>query len=132
MAENHKYYYLKLKEDFFESDEIRLLRNMADGVYYVNILLWIYLKSLKSNGRLLLNGRIPFTVETIATLSGNQVGTVERAMKAYLALGLVELLKDESFYICNIELLVGKSSTEGERKKTSRLRLKEQNLLIEN
>lgn len=35
--DNKKYYYLKLKEDFFESDSMILLENMRDGYLYSNI-----------------------------------------------------------------------------------------------
>ena len=31
MADNRKYYYLKLKENFFDSDSIVLLEDMKDG-----------------------------------------------------------------------------------------------------
>ena len=46
MAENKKYYFLKLKEDFFDQREIVVLEGSKDGVLYVNILLKLYLKSL--------------------------------------------------------------------------------------
>ena len=39
MADNRKYYYLKLKENFFDSDSIVLLEDMKDGILYSNILL---------------------------------------------------------------------------------------------
>ena len=42
--DNKKYYYLKLKEDFFESDSMILLENMRDGYLYSNILLKLYSK----------------------------------------------------------------------------------------
>lgn len=32
MADNRKYYYLKLKENFFDSDSIVLLEDMKDGI----------------------------------------------------------------------------------------------------
>ncbi len=50
MADNRKYYYLKLKESYFDDDEIVLLESMQDGVIYSNILLKLYLKSLKNGG----------------------------------------------------------------------------------
>ena len=40
-------YYLKLKENYFDDDSIVLLESMQDGVLYSNILLKLYLKSLK-------------------------------------------------------------------------------------
>ena len=48
MADNRKYYYLKLKESYFDDDAIVLLESMQDGVIYSNILLKLYLKSLKN------------------------------------------------------------------------------------
>ncbi len=38
MSENRKYYFLKLKEDFFEQDTIVLLESLKDGILYSNIL----------------------------------------------------------------------------------------------
>ena len=52
MSDNRKYYYLKLKENYFDDDSIVLLESMQDGVLYSNILLKLYLKSLKHGGRL--------------------------------------------------------------------------------
>ena len=49
MADNKKYYYLKLKENFFDSDSMVLLESMQDGILYSNILMKMYLKSLNSD-----------------------------------------------------------------------------------
>ena len=59
MADNRKYYYLKLKENFFDSDSIVLLEDMKDGILYSNILLKLYLKSLKNGGKLQLDEHKP-------------------------------------------------------------------------
>ena len=69
MADNRKYYYLKLKENFFDSDSIVLLEDMKDGILYSNILLKLYLKSLKNGGKLQLDEHIPYTAQMIATLT---------------------------------------------------------------
>lgn len=50
---NKKYYYLKLKENFFESEEMVLLQQMKDGYLYSDILLKMYLRSLKGEGQLM-------------------------------------------------------------------------------
>ena len=60
MSDNRKYYYLKLKENYFDDDSIVLLESMQDGVLYSNILLKLYLKSLKHGGRLQLDENIPY------------------------------------------------------------------------
>ena len=92
MADNRKYYYLKLKESYFDDDAIVLLESMPDGILYSNILLKLYLKSLKNGGKLQLDENIPYTAQMIATLTRQQVGTVERALGIFQQLGLVEQL----------------------------------------
>ena len=129
MADNRKYYYLKLKESYFDDDAIVLLESMQDGVIYSNILLKLYLKSLKNGGKLQLDENIPYTAQMIATITRQQVGTVERALKIFMKLGLVEPLPSGALYMSNIELLIGQSSTEGERKRRARLALQEQKAL---
>lgn len=121
MSDNRKYYYLKLKENYFDDDSIVLLESMQDGVLYSNILLKLYLKSLKNGGRLQLDENIPYTAQMIATITRQQIGTVERALQIFLKLGLVELLDSGTYYMSNIELLIGRSSTEAERKRAARL-----------
>lgn len=121
MADNRKYYYLKLKDNFFDGDSIVLLENMQEGILYSNILLKLYLKSLKNGGRLQLDEHIPYTAQMIATLTRHQIGTVERALNIFRQLGLVEELDGGLLYMTDIELMIGQSSTEAERKRAARL-----------
>ena len=129
MAENRRFYYLKLKENFYNSETMVVLESMPDGLLYSNLLLKMYLMSLKSGGILMLNEHLPHTVQTIATFTRHQIGTVERAIKVFMEFGLVEVLTDGAFYMADIQLLIGQSSTEGERKKRERSRLQRQKLL---
>ena len=66
----------------------------------------------------------PYTAQMIATITRQQIGTVERALQIFLKLGLVEVLDSGTFYMSNIELLIGQSSTEAERKRAARLQNK--------
>ena len=129
MTENRRYYYLKVKEGFYNSETMVILESMQDGMIYANLLMKMYLMSLKNNGVLMLNDRIPHTPQTIATCTRHQIGTVERALKVFIQLGLVEVLTDGAYYMTDIQLLIGQSSTEGERKKRERMRLQRENLL---
>ena len=80
-----------------------------------------YLKSLKNGGKLQLDENIPYTAQMIATLTRQQVGTVERALGIFQQLGLVEQLHGGLLYMTDIELMIGQSSTEAERKRAARL-----------
>lgn len=129
MTENRRYYYLKVKENFYDSEAMKILENMQDGMIFSNLLMKMYLMSLKNNGILMLTDRKPHTPQTIATCTRHQTGTVERAIQIFMELGFVEMLNDGAMYMSDIQLLIGQSSTEGERKKRERMRLQEKNLL---
>lgn len=120
MADNKKYYYLKLKENFFESDEAIILESMPDGYIYSNILLKLYLRSLKNNGLLMFNNLIPYNTQMLATITRHQVGTVEKAIQIFRQLKLIEVLDNGALYMTNIQNFVGKSSSEGDRKRAKR------------
>lgn len=129
MADNKNYYYIRLKDNFFDSDSLILMENMPDGILYSNILLKMYLKSLKHNGKLMLNECIPYDTKMIATITRHQVGTVEKAIKIFNELGLVDILNDGVIYMSDIELMIGKSSTEADRKRLARKKLSDEKLL---
>ena len=129
MATNKKYYFLKFKEDFFRDETIILLEDIKDGFLFSNILLKMYLLSLKDNGLLMLNDRIPHTPQTIATVTKHQIGTVERALHIFIELGLVEILTNGVYYMTDIQLFIGQSSSEGDRKRKQRMELTAENLL---
>lgn len=126
MSDNKKYYYLKLKENFFESDTLILLESQKDGYLYSNILLKLYLRSLKNEGRLAFNNLIPYDVEMLATLTRHQVGTVEKALRMFEQLGLIEILDNGVIYMTDIQNFIGKSSSEADRQRSYQRRIVEE------
>ena len=130
MADNKKYYYMRLKENFFDSDEMIILENMdnGDGIIYSNILLKLYLRSLKYEGRLMFNERIPFNPQMLSTIVRHPVGVVEKALKAFVDLGLVEVMDNGAIYMLDIQNFIGKTSTEADRQREYQARIaKEKN-----
>lgn len=123
MADNKKYYYLKLKDNFFDSDEMIVLESMQDGYLYSNILLKLYLRSLKNEGKLMFNGRIPFNSNMLAQVTRQNVGVVEKAMRIFQELNLVEVLDNGAIYMLDIQNFIGESSTEADRKREYRARI---------
>lgn len=125
MADNKKYYYLKLKENFFESDEAIILESMPDGYLYSNILLKLYLRSLKNDGLLMFNNLIPYNAQMLATITRHQIGTIEKAIQIFQQLKLIEILDNGAIYMSNIQNFVGKSSTNADRMRLQRAKQKE-------
>lgn len=123
MADDKKYYYLKLTDGFFDSDEMIILENMTDGYVYSNILLKLYLRSLKNGGKLMFNDIIPFNAEMLAQVTRHHVGNIEKAMSIFKQLGLIEVLETGAIYLLDIQNFIGRSSTEADRKREYRLKI---------
>lgn len=117
MSDNKRYYYMRLKENFFDSDEMKILESMPDGYLYSNILLKLYLRSLKYNGRLMFNDLIPYTPPILATVTGHPVGVVEKALDIFGKLGLIEIMESGAIYMLNIQEFIGKTTTEADRRR---------------
>ena len=123
MSDNKKYYYLKLKDNFFDTDAMIILENMQDGYLYSNILLKLYLRSLKNEGKLMFNDFIPYNSSVLAQVTRHQVGTVEKALKTFKELGLVDILDNGAIYMLDIQNYIGSSSSEADRKRLYRSRI---------
>ena len=133
MADNKKYYYLKLKEGFFDSDDMKLLQAMKEGYLYSDILLKLYLRSLRQEGRLMYRDMIPYTPDMIAAVTNHQVGTVEKAIKTLEQMGFIEILDNGAIYMTDIQNFIGQSSSEADRKRSYRKSIEAEKLrLFEN
>ena len=126
MADNKTYYYLKLKENFYDSEEMILLQSMPDGYLYSDILMKLYLRSLKNQGKLMFKDVIPYTPSTLATVVRHQVGTVEKSLKVFEKLGLIEVLDNGAIYMLDIQNFIGSSSTEADRIREYRQKIKQE------
>lgn len=131
MADNKKYYYLKLKDNFYDSEQMLLLESIENGYLYSNILMKMYLRSLKSDGKLMFNDRIPYNPQMLSKIVKHNVDVVEKALMVFKELDLIEVLDNGAIYMLDIQNFIGLSSTEGDRKRAYRSRIKsEQNMLL--
>ena len=117
MAENKKYYWLKLKENFFDDDTISFIEEQKNGILYVNFYLKICLKSLKTEGnliRLVGENLIPYDVNSLAKLTNTPVDTVRVAMDLFEKIGLVKIQETGEIYLAQIKEMIGKETDKAE------------------
>lgn len=126
MVDNKKYYYIKLKEDFFDREEIVLLESEKDGYKFSNFLLKLYLKSLRGDGRLIFTEFIPYDTKMLAKLTRFSENFTKKALKKLQDFELIEVLDDGVIYMLNIQDFIGESSTEADRKRIYRRRIEEE------
>ena len=123
MSDNKKYYYLKLRENFFDNDDVAILESMPDGILYSNILLKLYLRSLKNNGKLMFNDRIPYNAQMLSTITRQPVAVIEKAVGIFKEMGLIEVLDNGAIYMLDIQNFIGSSNTEADRKREYRRKI---------
>ena len=130
---NKKYYYLKLKEDFFDNEDIKIIESMENGYLYSNILLKMYLKSLKNNGELIFKDFIPYDVKMLSTITGHNIDVVEKSLKIFKSLGIIEILDNGAIFMLDVQNYIGSITDEGIRKAEYRERINQMKLVeIEN
>lgn len=130
MADNKKYYYLKLKDNFFESEELVLLQSLPEGYIYSDILMKLYLKSLKNEGRLMFKDHIPYNLEMLATVVRHPAALVKEALRHFKNLGLVDVLDNGAIFMLEIQNFIGKGSSEADRKRQYRKKIEEEKQLL--
>ena len=126
-----KYYWLKLKENFFEEDTIEWLEEQENGVYYSNFYLKLCLKSLKTNGILIRNvGEIliPYDVKKLSEITRVKIDTVIVAMELFKKIGLVQILDNGEIYLTQLELMVGSETSKAQIMRNKRAREKKKGL----
>ena len=124
MSDNKKYYYLKLKDNFFDRPEIRAIESMQNGYEYICIMQKMYLRSLEREGKLMLTDTIPYDLTMLSKVLNHRDDTIKCAIEIFLKLGLCDVMSDQSIYMTEIQNFIGQSSTEGERKKIFREKIK--------
>lgn len=110
MSESKKYYWLKLKSDFFDDDTIKFIEEQENGIKYSNFYLKLCLKSLKTDGKLIrLVGEtlIPYDINSLSKLTGVDFDTVRSAMTLFERIGLIKVLESGEIYLSQIYELIG-------------------------
>ncbi|MCF7953901.1 MAG: phage replisome organizer N-terminal domain-containing protein [Spirochaetales bacterium] len=118
MSEERKYYYIKLKDNYFEQDNIKVLESMKNGHTYSLILIKLYLKASKFNGKLMMTNTIPYDpykYDVLANVINHDVDHVKQAIEAGIKLDLITVLESGEIWMTEIQNFIGKSSTEADR-----------------
>ena len=122
---NKKYYWLKLKEDFFEEDAISWIEEQEKGKEYCLFYLKLCLKSLKTNGLLIRNVGsmlVPYDAKTLAKVTSTDIDTVRVAMDIFTKIGLIQILENGEIFISQLQNMVGSETSKAQLMRNKRAR----------
>lgn len=126
MQDNKRYYWIKLKTDFFNQDTIDFLLSQTNGCEYVVLYQMLCLNTANNNGVLSTNiGEIivPYDVDKIARDTKYfSEDTIRVALELYKKLGLIYEDKNFLLQITNIDEMVGSNYNDEHYKEQNRIR----------
>lgn len=123
---SRKFYWLKLQNNFFDRDEIKIVENMPNGKDYIIFYLKLLLKSVETEGKLRFRGIIPYTPEMLSNITGTNVDTVRASIKLFTDLQLMELWDDGTLFMTETQNMIGSETEWAKKKREYRNNLKKQ------
>jgi len=128
MADTKKYYWLKLKRDFFKRHDIKIIESMENGKDYVLFYLKLLLESVDHDGTLRFSETIPYNDSMLATITDTNIDTVRSAVKIFSELGMMDRFDDGTLYMAQVENMLGSETSDAVRMRE--LREKKKQLFI--
>jgi len=116
MAEEKRYYWLKLKRDFFKRHDIQIVESMPNGKDYVLFYLKLLAESIDHEGMLRFNELIPYSEQMLSTITNTNIDIVRSAIVVLKQLDLIEVLDDQTIFVKDTKKMLGEGSS------TSRVR----------
>lgn len=122
-----RYYWLKLKEDYFNSPKIKKLRKIAGGDTYTIIYLKMQLLSISNNGIIQFEGIEPTFQEELALKLDEDVENVNATLIYIQSQGLIEE-SDNKFLLLEASDCIGSECDSAERVRQFREKKKQEML----
>lgn len=121
MAEKKKYYWLKLKRDFFKRHDIRIVESMPNGKDYILFYLKLLLESIDHEGTLRFSETIPYNEQMLSVVTNTNIDTVRSAMKLFIELNMMTVFDDQTIYMNEVDKLIGSETNWARQKREQRL-----------
>ena len=118
--DSKRYYWLRLKDDFFQQHQIKVLKSLPNGRLYALIYLELLAESTSHEGELRYSKMLPYDTVTLAAVIDEDKDNLEKAIETLARLELVEILDDGTIYMREIQKMIGSETGSAERKREYR------------
>ncbi len=125
-----KYYWLKLKRDFFKRHDIRIVEGMPNGKEYILFYLKLLCESVDHEGSLRFSDQIPYNEDMLAIITNTNVDIVRSAVKVFSELQMMEVLDDGTIYMAEVEGMIGSMANNDNANRQRRFREKQKSELL--
>lgn len=122
LAETKKYYWLKLKRDFFKRHDIRIIEEMPNGKDYILFYLKLLLESIDHEGSLRFSDTIPYNESMLSVVTNTNIDIVRSAMKLFIELNMMSVFDDQTIYMNEVDKLIGSAADNDNANRVRRCR----------
>ena len=121
MAEkDKKYYWLKVKRDFFKRHDIQIIEDMPNGKDYILFYLKLLCESVDHEGNLRFSEEIPYNEQMLATITRTNIDVVRSAIKIFTQLNMMEIFDDGTYYMNEVQKMLGSETYWANQKRLQR------------
>jgi predicted phage replisome organizer len=125
VSDTKKYYWLKLKRDFFKRHDIKIIESMENGKDYVLFYLKLLLESVDHEGELRFSATVPYNDKMLATITDTNIDVVRSAVKIFSELGMMETFDDGTLYMEQVSTMLGFETSDAIRMRETREKKKQ-------
>lgn len=105
-----RYYWLKLKRDFFKRHDIQILESMPNGKEYCLFYLKLLCESIDHEGQLRFSDTLPYDEQMLATITNTNIDIVRVAVKVLCRLDMMEKMDDGTLHMTEVQSMMGSAS----------------------
>ena len=120
-----KFYWIKLKRDFFKRHDIHILSKMPHGNDIILFYLKLLLESTDHEGELRFSEDVPYSVDMLAAITDTDPEIAEQAVEILTKLKLYEDRTDGTIVLTKFNDMVGSETQWAEKKRTYRGQLED-------
>ena len=117
-----KYYWLKLKDNFFNQKEVKKLRRIAGGDTYTIIYLKMQLLSIKKDGIIEFEGTEKDLAEQLSYEIDEDLNNIQVTLSFLKVNNLIEEISENNFLLTKVPDCIGKEGASAERVRRHRER----------
>lgn len=126
-----KFYWLKLKRDFFKRHDIQIIEGMQNGKDYILFYLKLLCESVDHEGNLRFSETIPYSEDMLATITRTNVDIVRSAIKIFTELNMMEILDDGTLYMTEVNKMIDSVVDNENANRQRRFREKQKELALQ-
>lgn len=120
-----RYYWLKLGENFFYSNKIKILKKMENGYKFIVLYQEMMMKAAESDGKLFIGEDMPYDAEILSIVVDMDIKDVRAALEVFKRFGFIKV-SNGVISIPNLENFVGSETSSARRMRTLRAKRRAQ------